>query len=322
MKIGNVNFENGIFMAPLAGVTDRAYRPILKAMGAEIVYTEMISAKGLFYESENTKDMLKSIESERPIGVQIFGSDPYIMAKACDLFNEDPSISLIDINMGCPVPKVVKNGEGSALMKDPILAAKIVKEVKNASTKPVTVKIRSGFDKENINAVSFAKAMEEAGCDALTIHGRTREQMYSGKADLNIIRQVVSELSIPVIGNGDIFKAQDAINMFNTTGCSGVMIARGALGNPWIFKAIKNLLKGEEEPHISEEMKIDMILYHLDAAVEAFGKSKAVREMRKHIAWYLKGLKNSTEVKNKINYLKEYSEVKEILISYKENLKI
>lgn len=320
MKIGNINFENGIFMAPLAGVTDRAYRPILKSMGAEIVYTEMISAKGMFYESENTFDMLKTEESERPIGVQIFGSDPYIMAKACDIFNDDPNISLIDINMGCPVPKVVKNCEGSALMKDPVLAAKIVKEVKKASIKPVTVKIRKGFDKDNINAVDFAKAMEESGCDALTIHGRTREQMYSGKADLNIIRQVASELSIPVIGNGDIFTAKDAINMFNFTGCSGVMIARGALGNPWIFKAIVSLLKGEEEPIVTDEMKIEMALYHLDATVKVFGANKGVKEMRKHIAWYLKGLKNSTEVKNKINFLKDYDEVRKVLISYKENI--
>lgn len=317
MKISELEFFNNVFLAPMAGVTDIIFRGICKDMGCGLVYTEMISAKALYYGSENTKELLKVSHKESPVAVQIFGSEPLVMAKACDYFNDNKDICIVDINMGCPAHKIVKNGDGSALMKNPKLAADIVREVKRASIKPVTVKFRKGFDSSNINAVEFAKRIEDAGADAVTVHGRTREQMYEGKADWNIITEVKEQLSIPVIGNGDVFSAKDALEIKKQTQCDGIMVARGAMGNPWIFREINQALKGEIIVKPSVEEKIDLCIDHLKFAVDYYGEAKAVREMRKNIAWYLKGLKNSTDIKNKVNYESDAGKVIETLEIYK-----
>ena len=322
MKIGNLEFKNNVFLAPMAGVTDISFRGLCKEQGCGLVYTEMVSAKALYYGSENTKQLLRISDEEMPVAAQIFGNDPEIMAKVVEEhFNKRDDICIIDINMGCPAPKIVKNGEGSALMKDPKLAGQIVKKIKEVSSKPVTVKFRKGFDEDNINAVQFALALEEAGADAIAIHGRTRKQMYEGKADWNIIKEVKDSVKIPVIGNGDVFTPEDALKMKNLTNCDGIMIARGSMGNPWLFKQIQRILQGEELKVITPEEKIDMCIRHYELAIKYDGDYKAIREMRKHASWYIKGLPRCTEVRNVMNTLDNSDDVMKLLINYKESLK-
>jgi nifR3 family TIM-barrel protein len=321
MKIGNLAFENNIFLAPMAGVTDISFRGLCKEMGCGLVYTEMVSAKALYYGSENTQTLLRIADEEKPVAAQIFGREPDVMARICEEYlNNREDICIIDINMGCPAPKIVKNGEGSALMKEPELAYDIVRAIKKVSTKPVTVKFRKGFDEENINAVEFAKGMEQAGADAIAIHGRTRKQMYQGKADWDIIKKVKDSVLIPVIGNGDVFSPEDAIRMKRMTNCDGIMIARGSQGNPWIFRQISNLLKGEAVQEVSNNEKIEMCIRHYELAIKYDGEFKAIREMRKHASWYIKGLPRCTELKNQINTIDESVRVIEILRKYQDEL--
>lgn len=322
MKIGNIEFKNNVFLAPMAGVTDISFRGLCKEQGCGLVYTEMVSAKALYYGSDNTKKLLRISEEEKPVAVQIFGNDPDIMAKVVEQnFNSRDDICIIDVNMGCPAPKIVKNGEGSALMKDPKLAAEIIKKLKQVSSKPVTAKFRRGFDDDNLNAVEFALALEDAGADAIAVHGRTRKQMYEGKADWNIIKEIKEKVNIPVIGNGDVFTPEDALNMKKLTNCDAIMVARGSMGNPWIFKQIQRVLEGKELKEITPEEKIDMCIRHYELAIKNDGYHKAIREMRKHASWYIKGLPKCTEVRNQMNVLEDSDAVMNLLLDYKNELK-
>ncbi|HBG4727297.1 TPA: tRNA dihydrouridine synthase DusB [Clostridioides difficile] len=319
MKIGNLKLKNKVFLSPMAGVTDLPFRLICKEQGCGLLYTEMINGKALCYDDENTKKMLKIEEEEHPVAVQIFGSEPEFMGRAAEIMN-DYSNEILDINMGCPAPKVVKNGDGSALMKNPKLAEEVLRAVVKNSKKPVTLKIRKGWDDNSVNAVEIAKIAEDCGISALAIHGRTREQFYSGKADWDIIAEIKKNLSIPVIGNGDVFTIEDSINMLDKTGCDAIMIGRGAQGNPWIFKRINHYMNTREilpEPTLNE--KISTAIKHLKLAVEEHGEYVAVREMRKHIAWYLKGLRNSAKLRDEINKIEDYQEVVSKLEYYMED---
>jgi len=323
MKIGNIAFDNNVFLAPMAGITDISFRGLCKEMGCGLVYTEMVSAKALYYGSENTKTLMRIAEEEKPVAIQIFGRDPDIMAEVCEKYLEErDDICIIDINMGCPAPKIVKNGEGSALMKEPKLASEIVKSIKDVTKKPVTVKFRKGYDDDNINAVEFAKHMEQAGADAVAIHGRTRKQMYQGKADWEIIKKVKQSVTIPVIGNGDVFNPQDAIRIKEVTNCDAIMIARGSQGNPWIFRDISKALNGEKIEIVSSSERIDMCIRHYKLAVKYDGENKAIREMRKHASCYIKGLPKSSEIRNEINIKNDIKDVMRILMAYRQELKL
>ena len=319
MKIGNVDV--GILaLGPMAGVTDMPFRILCKEHGADLIYTEMVSAKGIHYNNTNTKDLLLVDERERPVALQLFGNEPDIMAESAKRI-EDRNFDFFDINMGCPVPKVVNNGEGSALMKDVKLASEVVGAVVKAVKKPVTVKIRKGFAADDANAPEFAKAMEEAGAAAIAVHGRTREQYYSGKADWDIIAAVKQNVSIPVIGNGDVFTPDDAGRMLEYTGCDGIMIARGARGNPWIFKNIKEHKQTDKtgKPAFDEVYK--MIERHLKMLSDFKGEWTAVREMRSHIAWYTEGFPYSAGLRRDINQCGSLEEILDRLRQYGERLK-
>lgn len=302
MKIGNIVLDNPFILAPMAGVTDAASRLLAKEMGCALVYTEMVSAKGLVYENEHTAEMLYTAKEERPVAIQIFGSDPKFMAKAAQMVEKTGMADIIDINMGCPAPKVVKGGDGSALMRDPALAYEVMRAVVDAVHLPVTVKFRKGWDANSVNAVEIACLAERAGVSAVAVHGRTREQYYSGSCDSVVIADVVKAVSIPVIGNGDIRTPQDAMRMMDKTGCQAVMIGRASEGNPWIFREMKHYWKTGEllsKPTVAE--RCAMIRRHLALQMKQKGDYIGLREMRKHAAWYTKGLPDSAQFRQKIN---------------------
>ena len=300
MFIGNVEIKPPVVAAPMAGISNSAFRLLTKEAGAGLVFSEMISAKGLIYNPERTLPLLEFDSREKPIAMQIFGSEPSFMSAAARII-QDRGADLIDINMGCPVTKVVRGGEGCALMRDPRKAGEIVAAVKEAVSLPVTVKIRKGWDGENINAVEVAKVLEEKGAAAVTVHGRTREQFYGGKADWQIIRQVVEAVGIPVIGSGDIFEPRDALDMLEETGCAAVMVGRGSLGNPWLIGRICAFLEeGRVLPPPSVEERLAMALRHMELLAELKGEITGIREMRKHASWYVKGLKGAAAARQDI----------------------
>ena len=315
LKIGSVTLPNNLILAPMAGVTDLPFRLLCKEQGCGLLYTEMVSAKAILYKNRNTESLLEIDPRENPVSLQLFGSDPEIISKIAHQI-EDKPFDILDLNMGCPVPKIVNNGEGSALMKNPKLAGEIIRQTVKAIDKPVTVKIRKGFDDEHVNAVEMAKIAEDAGAAAVAVHGRTREQFYSGRADWDIIRQVKEAVSIPVIGNGDLLTAEDVIAMEAQTGCDGFMIARGAQGNPWIFRQILHYFEtGEHLAKPTLEEVTQMILRHARMMLEFKGEYIGIREIRKHAAWYTAGYPNSARLRVAINNVESFEALEELLMN-------
>ena len=313
LKIGDVSLKNNLILAPMAGVTDLPFRLLCKEQGAGLLCMEMISAKAIYFNNKNTEELLTIDEREPPVSLQLFGSDPDIISEMAKKIENRP-FSILDINMGCPVPKVAGNGEGSALMKNPKLVEEIVSKTAKAIKKPVTVKIRKGFDDEHINAVEIARIAESAGAAAVAVHGRTREQYYSGKADWDIIRQVKEAVKIPVIGNGDVTSPEAARQLMETTGCDGIMIGRGAQGNPWIFRQILHWMEtGEEESKPDLEEVKAMILRHARMLVEYKGAYTGIREMRKHVAWYTAGYPNSAKLRARVNEIESLEALEHLI---------
>jgi len=309
MKIGNLDIGNGIILAPMAGVTDLPFRMLAKKQGADLICMEMVSAKAITYNNKKTDGMLEIHPEEKPVSLQLFGREPETMAEAVKMI-ADRDHSIIDINMGCPMPKIAGNGEGSALMLEPLLAGKIVEAMVKAADRPVTVKIRKGYDSEHINAVEMAHIAYESGASAIAVHGRTKAQIYEGKADWDIIAQVKAAVPIPVIGNGDVRCAEDVIRIKEQTGCDGVMIGRGAQGNPWLFADIKHYLEtGEHMPKPTNKEVADMILEHGKLLIKYKGEYIGVREMRKHTAWYTTGYPGSAKFRGRINEMATYEEL-------------
>ena len=312
LKIGNIELENNLVLAPMAGVCDLPFRVLCKEQGAGLLCMEMVSAKGIFYRNKNTEILLSTTPKERPVSLQLFGAYPDIISEMAKKIEERP-FDILDLNMGCPVPKVVNNGEGSALMKNPKLVYEIVSKTVNATRKPVTVKIRKGFDEAHANAPELAKAIEAAVAAAVAVHGRTREQYYSGKADWEVIRQVKEAVSIPVIGNGDLLTGKDVLRMKEQTGCDGFMVGRGAQGNPWVFRQILHFLEtGEELPKPEFAEVARMLLRHAREQVLFKGETVGIREMRKHAAWYTSGYHNSAKLRREINGVETYGQLEEL----------
>ncbi len=319
MKIGNVEIPSGLILGPMAGVTDFAFRKICREFGLEMSYTEMVSSKGIYYKDKKTMSLLRIGKDEHPVGVQIFGSDPFFMSEAVKRVQDTVEYEILDINMGCPTPKIVNNGDGSALLKDIDKARKILEAVKSASHKPVSVKIRIGWtDSDGI--IDFVKMLEDSGADAIAVHGRTREQMYTGKADWDTIKNIKSEVNIPVIGNGDIYTLDDAIRRTDESGVDGIMIARGTRGNPWLIRDIISYLKTGMKPDKPNANEVrDVIMRHLLYAIENKGEHRAIVELRKHVGWYIKGYKNAAQIRNKINKSSDIEEFKNYINELLDN---